>query len=146
MDARLNQSGNCAIRCLFAALAVGVAALLLSAFILAYAADWLRGDGLPQQADAIVVLAGPPERALYAADLFKHGLAKSILVSKPAREHSLRVLDELGIPLPRAEEIYSMVLQRSGVPAANISFFGSGSVSTYDEALALKMQIGRAHV
>jgi uncharacterized SAM-binding protein YcdF (DUF218 family) len=128
---------SCTVGCLIAAMAAGIGVILLAAVFLAYVADWLRGDSRPQQADAIVVLAGTPERALYAADLYKAGYAKKVLVSIPVRESSLRLLDDLDIPFPRTEEIYGRILARSGVPAANVSYFGKGSASTYEEAKAL---------
>ena len=128
---------RCAVRCLTALSAVATAAVVLTAAFLAYAAEWLRGHDAPQKADAIVVLAGTPERALYAAELFKAGYANKVLASRPVRERGLRLLDDLGIPFPRAEEIYGQILARSGVPAAHVSFFGNGSASTYEEAKAL---------
>ena len=125
------------IRILAATGVLAIVTTLATIIFLFYAADWLREQSAPTAADAVVVLAGPTERALYAAELFKAGYAHQILVSRPAREQSLLVLDKLGIAFPQMDEIYREVLVRSGVPADRIRFFGSGSTSTYEEAKAL---------
>lgn len=123
---------------IFAAAGVAATATTAAALVFLYfAADWLREQSAPAAADVVVMLAGPTERALYAAELFKAGYAKEVLVSRPVREKSLRVLDDLGIAFPRMEDIYREILLRSGVPADRIRFFGSGSTSTFEEAGAL---------
>jgi uncharacterized SAM-binding protein YcdF (DUF218 family) len=118
------------------AAAAGVAATLY------VAADWLRGNSKPSAADFIVVLAGTPERSLYAAELYKAGYARIVLVSRPVREPSLVVLDSLGIAFPLMEDVYRQVLERSGVPSDHVSVFGKGAFSTYDEARTLSKMFG----
>lgn len=96
----------------------------------------LSGDE-PKKSDAIIVLAGEPLRALYAADLYNKGFSPKVYISLPAREHTMLVLDSIGIVLPRQEEIYRQVLLKKGVPDKDIYFFGNSSISTADEADAL---------
>jgi uncharacterized SAM-binding protein YcdF (DUF218 family) len=106
---------------------------------LASAGHWL----IPAQetlrpADAIVVLAGGFERSLYAADLYNRGLAPKVWVSRPARERGAQQLEQLGIVLPSEQDIQHQILLRKGVPPGDIEFFGTGSLSTVEEALALR--------
>lgn len=95
---------------------------------------WLKGNDKPLTSQAILVLAGQPFRALYAADLFKGGFAPVVFVSRPVREPHLRMLDELEIPVPKAEGINKEILLRRGVPAGRIEFLGTASASTMEEA------------
>ena len=133
----MRKPARSGLRCLLATAAALLSAAVLAAVFLLFAADWLRGDAQPKAADAIVVLAGTPERAFYAAELYKAGHAKTVLVSIPVRERAFLMLDELGIAFPRMEEIYRQVLERSGVPSDRIVMFGRGSASTYEEARVL---------
>lgn len=121
---------------IFLLLALGLIAVV--ALGASQAARWLLTAESPVKADAIVVLAGEPARAFYAADLYRQGFADKIFISKPVRLPGLRMLDDLGVPFPRSEEIYRQVLIKKGVPDRNISFFGEGSISTLEEALAIR--------
>ena len=69
----MKASTPCAVRCLLAVIGAGVCVILVCIALLASAGDWLRAGPAPETADAIVVLAGMPERALYAAERFKAG-------------------------------------------------------------------------
>jgi uncharacterized SAM-binding protein YcdF (DUF218 family) len=131
---------NCIRRCLlgFLILAVGVGGPVVAVFI--FAASWLLQSDHPQAADAIVVLAGDARRARYAADLFRQGLARKVLVSRPAPTAREKLLSDLAIPFPRGEQVDFWVLQKTGVEAGNIEFFGGASLSTFDEAIALQRQ------
>ncbi len=115
-----------------------IVVLVLLTTLLAFAASWLLQADEPQSADAIVILAGDARRTRHASDLFRQGFAPRVLVSRPVRTAREKLLDGLDIPFPRAEQLDSEVLRKTGVPAVNIAFFGDGSVSTFDEALALK--------
>lgn len=109
------------------------------------AGDWLIPAQEPMRpADAIVVLAGGFERSLYAADLYNKGLAPKVWVSRPARERGAQQLERLGIVLPSEQDIQRQILLRKGVPAGDIEFFGTGSLSTVEEALALRDRIAGA--
>lgn len=59
-------------------------------------------------------------------------------ITRPARDHSLRALDELGIQLPRAENISRDILLKKGVRMENIHFLGESCLSTVDEAEAVR--------
>jgi uncharacterized SAM-binding protein YcdF (DUF218 family) len=107
---------------------------LITAFY--FAGYWLKGDEKPAKSDAIIVLAGAPARSFYAADLYNSGYAPAVYISIPIREHDLTMLDDLGIFIPRAENIYKQILLKKGVPEENIHFFGQSSLSTVQEAEA----------
>ena len=91
----------------------------------------------PRAAEVIVALSGGLERSMYAADLFRLGIASKLWVSRPAKEQSLSTLEQLGIVLPYEESLHKQILTRKGVPVEAISFFGEGSVSTAEKASAL---------
>lgn len=129
---------TCVRRCLLGLLLAVIVALTLLVTILAFASSWLLQSDELQPAEAIVILAGDARRTRHAADLFRRGLAPRVLVSRPVRTARERLLDGLDIPFPRAEQLDFEVLRKTGVPAANISFYGDGSVSTFEEALALQ--------
>jgi uncharacterized SAM-binding protein YcdF (DUF218 family) len=125
----------CAYFALFAFIGGG-AALLTAGYWLVPAPAPLR------PADAIVVLAGGYERSLHAADLYHQGLAPRIWVSHPARERGPRWLEQFGIVLPREEEIHQRLLRFRKVAPAHVELFGTGSLSTAEEALALRRRAG----
>jgi uncharacterized SAM-binding protein YcdF (DUF218 family) len=124
-------------RCLIVAAVVLAGILLIAATALYYAASWLLSPQAPASADAIVVLAGDLRRTRYAADLYRQGFAPQILLSRPAKDARETTLAEMGIAFPSADGINMSVLQVSGVPPQHIAFFGSGSLSTADEATHL---------
>ena len=104
---------------------------------------WLVPGQEPlRPADVIIVLAGSFERSLYAADLYQRGLAPKILVSRPARERGARQLEELGILLPSEEDIHRRILLQKKVASADVDFFGTGSLSTFEEARSLREKLG----
>lgn len=117
------------------ACAVGIGS---AAVVLALASSWLLASDSPARADVIVVLAGDVRRARYAADLYREGHAAEVLISRPERERWERMLDDMGISFPLAEELNAEVLRRAGVPGQSIRFFGEHSLSTFDEAQALR--------
>lgn len=98
-----------------------------------HVAAWLNSGDQPSKADAIVVLAGEPRRAFYAADLFHKGYAENIYVSKAAPEPWVKEVTALGISIVSQEEIYRRILAKKGIPKSRIVFFGS-SLSTAQEA------------
>lgn len=117
-----------------------------SATALFYAGWWLSLVEAPAKADAIIVLAGSFERSLYAADLYHQNFAPKIFLSVPARETGNAQIEALGIHLPEALDIHTQILRKKGVPKENIMTFGSGSVSTAEEALELKKIFPRSGV
>lgn len=132
---------KCLRRCLLGGAAALIATLALLATMLAFASSWLLQADEPKFAEAIVILAGDVRRTRHAADLFRQGFAPLVLISRPVRTAREQLLDGLDIPFPRAEELDFEVLSKIGVPTANIAFYGDGSVSTFDEALALQKSL-----
>jgi uncharacterized SAM-binding protein YcdF (DUF218 family) len=57
---------------------------------------------------------------------------------RPVRERPLAMLDELGVQMPRMENIYREVLLKKGVPEQYIHLLGDSCLSTIDEAEAAK--------
>jgi len=129
---------SCFKCCLLSVIGAGVLITVLTAVLLGQAGGWLNNADQPQQADAIVVLGGAFERTLYAAELYTGGYAKRIYLSNPVREHSHRLLDEIGINLPSEYEISTRLLKRKGVPAEAISPLPGAALSTADEGALLK--------
>jgi uncharacterized SAM-binding protein YcdF (DUF218 family) len=118
---------------------VAVALLALSAGWLARvqilqgtARAWVVSDSIAP-ADAIVVLGGGLEtRPFAAADLYKKGMARRILLSavKPSPAEKLDIV-------PSHIELNRAVLLKLGVPPEVIVSFGTDVSSTYEEARAL---------
>jgi uncharacterized SAM-binding protein YcdF (DUF218 family) len=103
-----------------------------------FAGSWLNNADPVAKVDALVVLAGAPERAMHAADLFLQGHASVVYVSRPARERGHHKLEEYGITLPTEECVNRTILNRRGVDDARIRVYSRGSVNTLDEAYALR--------
>jgi len=119
----------------------GAVTLLLLAFGLGglfFAGQWLRAADSPAKVDAMIVLAGAPERAMYAADLFRQGYAPTVYVSRPSRERGHRKLEQFGIVLPTEEFVNRTILKQGGVADQYIQVFSLGSVNTLDEARTLR--------
>ena len=129
---------HCAKKCGLFLLIVFIASAAGAAAGLTYVADWLSASDRPQKADAILVLGGNYSRPFQAADLYLQGYARKIYVSVTARGDEYRLLDDAGIAFPREEEIVRQVLLKKGVPASAIEYFGKASISTADEARAVR--------
>jgi uncharacterized SAM-binding protein YcdF (DUF218 family) len=124
-------------RCFMIVALVGLSTVIAIAGVLIFASRWLPDSDVAISADAIIVLAGDSRRTLYAADLYRRGLAPQVLLSRPISGVRERILKDMGIVLPDAEEYERMILLNKGVPAAAIDIFGSGSISTYEEGHVL---------
>jgi uncharacterized SAM-binding protein YcdF (DUF218 family) len=98
---------------------------------------WLDTSDAPENADALVILGGDFSRELYAAELWKKGLAREIYVSQMAPVESILKISRLGVRVPSEKEVSASILLKSGVPTNRIHFYGP-SVSTREEALSLK--------
>ena len=119
--------------------AVGMLLLcMLVAAVLFMFANWLHVKNQPVKMDVAVVLAGDPSRAFCAADLFNSKLVRQIYISRPVRMESFRLLDDLGVDYPLHENIYREVLLKKGVSSDAIFMFGQHSLSTFEEALAVR--------
>jgi uncharacterized SAM-binding protein YcdF (DUF218 family) len=98
----------------------------------ATARAWVVSDAIAP-ADAIVVLGGGLEtRPFAAADLYKKGMARQILISavKPSPAEKLDIV-------PSHVEQNRAVLLKLAVPPEAIVSFGTDVSSTYEEARAL---------
>jgi uncharacterized SAM-binding protein YcdF (DUF218 family) len=102
--------------------------------VLQGAADlWVVSDPITP-ADAVVVLRGGYDvRPVVAADLYKKGLVRKVLISHAEDGSSAKI----GI-LPNHADIDLTVLRKMGVPDGAIEFFGKGSKNTWGEAVALR--------
>jgi hypothetical protein len=92
---------------------------------------WIVSD-LVTHADAIVILGGNPTvRPLVAAELYRKGFAKTILISKVSEGNP-------DGPGPGDTEENRSALLGLGLPDSAIQTFGTANKSTMDEAVALK--------
>jgi uncharacterized SAM-binding protein YcdF (DUF218 family) len=93
---------------------------------------WIVSDSIVP-ADAVAVLGGGLEtRPFAAADLYKRGMARQILISavRPSPAEKLEIV-------PSHVELNRAVLLKLGVPPEAILSFGTDVSSTYEEARAL---------
>jgi uncharacterized SAM-binding protein YcdF (DUF218 family) len=94
---------------------------------------WTVSDPVTRS-DAVVVLGGGADmRAFVAAELYKKGLVTRVLVSQVATNRSDRLL-----AIPGRSESNRMILQKLGVPDADIEMFGDTSKNMKEEAVALR--------
>ena len=109
--------------------------------LLRYAAQqWIVSDNL-EPADAVVILGGGIDtRPFAAAEDYKAGLARKILVA----EVNLGKAEKLGF-LPSHSAINRGIVIKLGVPEADIESFGGGLFSTFEEAVALREWAVRSH-
>jgi uncharacterized SAM-binding protein YcdF (DUF218 family) len=95
---------------------------------------WIVSDDPMQPADAIVLLGGGVDtRPFAAADLFRRGLAKQILLSDVRQSP----VEKLGV-IERHRDLNRDVLLKLGIPADAIAAFGHDVSNTYEEARALR--------
>ena len=115
-----------------AALAIGFTWQMREAILTDVGAWWVVSDELTH-ADAIAALGGSIDvRPFAAADLYKRGLASTILVANVQMSRA----EELGIP--SHTELNREVLLKLGIPAMAIVAFGDNVSSTHDEAEAIR--------
>ena len=127
----------------------GAASLLLVVFLVGVwlerapllrgAADlWIVSDPITA-ADAVAVLGGDFDtRPFEAADLYKKGLVRKVLVSQVVEGRA----STMGL-IPGHSELNRMVLLKLGVPDTAIEMFGEANGSTRDEAIALRVWANR---
>lgn len=114
--------------------AVTIVFIFLTIIAFLNVGSWLKGTDSPERSSAIIVLSGPPTRSFHAAELYRQGYAGAIYVTRPIREGSLEMLDELNIYFPRTEKMHTDVLLKKGVPKERIHLVGDACLSTVDEA------------
>jgi uncharacterized SAM-binding protein YcdF (DUF218 family) len=94
---------------------------------------WIVSDPI-SDADAVAVLGGGLEvRPFAAAELYKRGLVKKVLLSRVPEARSTRIGG-----IPGHSELNRMLLLNLGVPETSIEMFGHENRSTWDEAAALR--------
>jgi uncharacterized SAM-binding protein YcdF (DUF218 family) len=99
---------------------------------------WIVSDDVTP-ADAVAVLGGQIEvRPFAAADLYRRGLVKKVLVSSNREGRAAVIGDAQG-----HAEANRHVLLKLGVPENAIEMFGQANRSTSDEAAALREWTGR---
>lgn len=125
---------QCLKRCLTALLATGALLAGAAALALYFAPRWLNDPDPPEKGGAIMVLGGDPSRALQAAELYRAGYAPVIYITEPVRDPVWRRLDELGVVLPRHEDMARQVLAFGGVPQSAVQLLGRDVLSTAQEA------------
>ena len=118
---------------------VVICAWLLREPLLRGAADlWIISDPVTR-ADAIVVLGGNYHvRPLFAAELYRRGLANRVLISQAADAPRTATND-----LSTDAELNRAALLKLGVPPDAVESFGAASVNTRDEAVALRKWAAR---
>lgn len=96
---------------------------VLGVGVLLFADRWRYEADQPRRSDAIIVLAGAPERPRYAADLYRLGYAPIVYVSRPSERS-----------LPPEEEVNRDILLKSSVPEGAIRTFSVAAENTLAEA------------
>ena len=103
---------------------------------------WIVSDAI-SLADAAVVLGGDLDvRPFAAAELYRQGLIKQVLVSQVDDNYYPAVT--IGV-VPHHTEANRQVLLKLGVPATAIETFGTANKNTKDEAAALRAWAMRHH-
>ena len=121
-----------AVILVLAALAGGVWTLRTS--LLRGAANlWIVSDPVVQS-EVVAVLGGDLEvRPFIAAELYRKGLARKVLVSQSPGTRSSRIGG-----LPGHSELQRTLLLNLGVPDTAVGMFGEANRNTKDEAVALR--------
>jgi uncharacterized SAM-binding protein YcdF (DUF218 family) len=98
------------------------------------AADhWVVSDAITR-ADAVAIFGGGAEvRAFVAADLYKKGLVRKIVISETWEDASVAIGAN-----PSHSEYNRTVLVKLGVPESAMETFGTANRSTRDEAVTLR--------
>ncbi|AMN43751.1 hypothetical protein RHPLAN_53340 [Rhodoplanes sp. Z2-YC6860] len=102
---------------------------------------WIVSDPIGTADVAVVLGGGLDVRPFEAADLYRKGLVRKVLVSQVDDDRAARIGAS-----PGHTEANRRVLLLEGVPAEAIETFGVSNTSTQDEALALKRWVDRHEV
>jgi uncharacterized SAM-binding protein YcdF (DUF218 family) len=95
---------------------------------------WMDVGERPLAVDYVVPLGGDiNSRPFVAADLYRAGLAPKVLIPRPGRSAAVRCGEELA-----HDEIYRLVLLKSGVKQQDIIVLDGENQSTFDEAQRLR--------
>jgi uncharacterized SAM-binding protein YcdF (DUF218 family) len=116
----------------------GYAVLDQAAILRTMATLWIVSDPIDEADVAVVLGGGIDVRPFEAAELYRKGLVKKVLISQVADDRAAKIG-----AAPGHTEVNRRVLLRQGVPAEAIETFGTDNATTRDEALALKDWIER---
>lgn len=106
--------------------------LILSVYGFRHVGAWLVVQDPLQRADAIVVLSGGlPDRALWAAELYREGYAPEVWISRPAGPQA--VLQAMGIRYAGEETYNQEILIHRGVPPDAVHILAPTIVDTEQE-------------
>jgi len=108
---------------------------LLSPFFLRLIGENLVYQDPIEPAETILVLSGgAPGRVMEAADLYRKGLSKKIILTKQEYPIGYYILKERGLKIPIEEDIEMMVLDYFKVPRQDIEVIPQTCNSTFSEA------------
>jgi uncharacterized SAM-binding protein YcdF (DUF218 family) len=99
---------------------------------------WIVSDPIAEADAAVVFGGGIDVRPFAAAELYRKGLVKKVLVSEVEDDRAAAIGAVSG-----HTEANRRVLLSLGVPATDIESFGAANKNTYDEALALRAWVDR---
>jgi uncharacterized SAM-binding protein YcdF (DUF218 family) len=111
-----------------------VFALTVYAFL--HAGLWLVREDPAQNAQAVAVLSGGlPDRALWAAAVYRAGLAKEVWITRPMEPRA--AMRRLDLPYSGEEDYSRMVLIAKGVPPEKIRILAPEINNTAEELNAV---------
>lgn len=126
---------KCFARCALMLLIIFVGSAMVLGTCAWFAASWLNEGDMPVKADRILILSGDPLRSIYAAELYRDGIAKKIYLTRSVRPPRFRIYEDLGILLPRFEDLSRAILLKKGVNDRDIHLIDSRPLlSTAEEA------------
>jgi uncharacterized SAM-binding protein YcdF (DUF218 family) len=128
----------------FLVISAAMAMILTGAGVFAFrgAGCWLVREDALRPADTIVVLSGSmPGRAEEAAEIYRHGYAHEVWVSRPTSPAA--ELARMGIRYEGEEEYNRQVLMDSGVPEGQIHIFPAEIANTEDEVEEVSSLLAR---
>jgi uncharacterized SAM-binding protein YcdF (DUF218 family) len=135
------RAAKCALAALLAIAAVCALGWFDRVPLLRGAAEWWVVSDPVGSADAVVIFGGGlGVRPFAAAEYYKRGLTKKILVSDVRLDNA----ELLGV-VPSHTALNRKVLLKLGVPEEAIENLGSGLSNTYQEAVALREWALRTH-
>jgi uncharacterized SAM-binding protein YcdF (DUF218 family) len=102
---------------------------------------WIVSDPITPTDVAVVLGGGLEVRPFAAADLYRRGFVKKILVSQVAEERVVKIGAARG-----HTETNRQILLKLGVPAGAIETFGASNSNTKEEAMALRDWAGQRRV
>jgi hypothetical protein len=99
---------------------------------------WIVSDPVTHSDVAVILGGGGDTLPFIAAELHKKGLVTKVLISHVAAKRHERFL-----AIPGGAESTRMILQKLGVPDADIEMFGQWNLNMKDEAIAFRGWVNR---